>query len=373
MSSTRRKFVQDSALGFLALSLGGCATKVPVPGYTPGHKGYAYLGLGVTDEESILRKIDLSTYEYEDLSVPLGRLHAVTKSQTNPEEIFILDFQGSAVKMNAKTKRLIARVDHRTSGEGIFYGHGIHDPEKDILWCTEQSGPQSFVRARSAQDLKLISGKDLQFPGGHHLTRLPGTELIVTAGTDDKGNHFIAFYNIQTNRMERIVPTEYPGVHVLPVSSSEVIAVSTEFTMGDQQLRNFNRYTDPRERRKMSAEELKFAGTSPLLYANLNGEMKTYWDPSRKELFQLGLGLDRLMGKDSYVTSHHTSNTVIVWKDFRVQKVIPVPGPLVVVATLDGREVAVQSEGGLKIYSLDSGALVKDLRFKHPVITLSKY
>ena len=67
------------------------------------------------------------------------------------------------------------------------------------------------------------------------------------------------------------------------------------------------------------------------------------------------------------------NHTVVVWKDFSPEKVISVPYPLVVVATLDGTEIVVQSEGFLRIYSVETGSLVKEIKYKQPVITLTKY
>ena len=366
--------MQDSAMSLIALSMGAsCSTRTPVRNYSSSHKGYAYLGMAMSEEQNILKKIDLSTYESEDIVLPVGRLHAVTKSAANPDEIFVLDFQGSALKVNTRTKEVLAKVDHRVSGEGHFYGHAVHDPADDILWCTEQTGGKSLVRARSGKDLRLLPQREYAFGGGHHVTRIPGTTLISTAGSDDNGQHFVAFYDTAKKRMEKIVRTDFPGVHVLPISATEVISVTTQFTMTDERLKMMTKYSDPRLRGALSEQDYKFAGTSPLLYANISGDTKNYWDISRTELFQLGLGLDRLSSGAGYVTTHHASDTVIIWKDFKVHKVIKVPGPLVVVATLDGSEIAVQSEGGLKVYSLSSGELVKDLKYPFPVITLSKY
>lgn len=371
----RRKFLHDSVLGFIALSAGAsCSTKAPLAPAYKTTKGIVYLGLTVGPDQSIIRKLDLSTYEFTDIMVPITRTHAVTNSVINPDEIYVFDFRGSAVRVNTRTGKILARIDHTRSGEGLFHGHGFHDAESNLLWCSEITGNSDFiVRARSGENLKLVDEENYSFPGGHHVSRLPDSHLIASAGSDRNGKHFISFFDFKTRTLKKQVPTDYPGVHVLPLSSSEVIAVSTEHIMGDDQLMNFDRRANPVTRAKMSQKELMFAGTSPLIFANLEGVTKYHWDPSRKEIFQLGLGLDRLNPGGRYVTSHFSSNTVILWDNFKIQKVINVPNPLVVVASLDGSEVAVQSDGGLRIYSLESGQQVKNLRYQYPVNTLSKY
>ncbi len=371
----RRKFIQDSVLGFLALSAGAsCTTRLPQPNVYQSKKGFVYLGLLKAPGNSIIRKLDLSTYEYTDTIVPIGLTHAVTNSSTNPDEIYVFDFRGSAVRVNTRDGKIIAKVDHETSGMGMFHGHGIHDPDENILWCSEITEKQKYViRARSADDLSIISGLDYSFSGGHHVSRLPDTNIITSAGTAGEGKHFISFFDFRNRKLIKTAATDFPGVHVLPISSTEVVSVSTEHIMGANELAHFNRSANPVSRASMSEKELQFAGTSPLLYVNLNGEVRNHWDPSRKEIFQLGLGLDRLNPGGRYITSHYTSNTVIVWENFQVKKILKVPNPLVVVASIDGSEVAVQSDAGLRIYSLESGTMIKNIRYEHPVYTLSKY
>ena len=371
----RRKFLHDSVLGFIALSAGAsCSTKAPLVPVYKTTKGFVYLGLTVNPLKSIIRKLDLSTYEFTDIVVPIAKTHAVTNSAMNPDEIYVFDFRGSAVRVNTRTGKILARMDHASGKEGMFHGHGFHDPESNLLWCSEITANSDYiVRARSGDDLSLLMGENYSFPGGHHVSRLPGSDIISSAGSDKNGKHFISFFDFKTRTLKKQVATNYPGVHVLPLSSSEVIAVTTEHIMGDEQLMNFDRRANPVTRSKMTDKELLFAGTSPLLYASMDGVTKYHWDPSRKEIFQLGLGLDRLNPGGRYITSHFSSNSVILWDNFNVQKVIHVPNPLVVVASLDGSEVAVQSDGGLRIYSLESGQQVKNLRYQYPVNTLSKY
>ncbi len=370
----RRQFLQNSVLGFIALSVGAsCSTKAPLSPAYVSTKGMVYLGLNVSANESIIRKLDLSTYEFTDIIVPIARTHAVTNSVLNADEIFVFDFRGSAVRVNTRTGKILALARSSTE-EGMFHGHGFHDKETNLLWCSEITGHSEYViRARSAENLQLIKGNDYSFPGGHHVSRLPDSDIISSAGSDHSGKHFISFFDFKKRSLRNQVAVDFPGVHVLPLSSSEVIAVSTENIIGEDQLMNFDRRANPVTRAKMSEKELMFAGTSPLLYASLDGVTKNHWDPSRKEIFQLGLGLDRLNPGGRYITSHFSSNTVILWENFKVQKVINVPNPLVVVASLDGSEVAVQSDGGLRIYSLESGQQVKNLRYQYPVNTLSKY
>ncbi|MES2527979.1 MAG: hypothetical protein V4598_12875 [Bdellovibrionota bacterium] len=371
----RRKFIQHSVLSFIALSAGAsCSSKIPQASSYQSKKGFVYLGLLVSPEKSIIRKLDLSTYEYTDTVVPIGRTHAVTNSATSPDEIYVFDFRGSAVRVNTRSSEILAKIDHTSSGQGLFHGHGIHDQEEKILWCSEITEKQGYViRARSADDLSLINGKDYSFAGGHHVSRLPNTNILTSAGSLGDKKHFISFFDFRNREIKKTASTDYPGVHVLPISSSEVVSVSTEHIMGEGELSNFNRSANPVTRALMSEKELHFAGTSPLLYVNLNGEVRNHWDPSRKEIFQLGLGLDRLNPGGRYVTSHYSSNSVIVWENFEVTKVLNVPNPLVVVASADGSEVAVQSDAGLRIYSLESGKQVKNIRYEYPLYTLSKY
>lgn len=359
-------------MGLFALSLGAsCATAIPRQGYHGKHKGYVWVALGSGPDSNILRKIDLSTYEFKDVLIPLNDAHAIAKISTHPDELFVYEFHGSAIRVNVKTKEVLARVDQTADLE--FVGHGTFDPDKNIIWSCEKVGDLGLVRARSADTMKLIPGREFSFPGGHHVTRLPGSSLISSAGTDPEGKHFISFFDLSSLEMKKIVQTGYEGIHVYPVSSTEVISVSNQFKMDAERLRMTRRFTNPVTRKSMTPEELKFGGTSPLMFVDVNGQSKTFWDPSRPEIFQLGVGIDRVGTGERYVTSHLCSHTVVIWKDFSPEKVFSVPNPLVVVATLDGNEIVVQSEGSLKIYSIETGALVKVVRYDQPVITLTKY
>ena len=372
MDRSRRKFFQDSALGLFALSMGAsCTTSIPSQSYPGKHKGYAWVALGSGPESNILRRINLSTYEYEEVLLPLGNAHAISKISTHPDELFVYEFHGSAVRVNVKTGEILARVDQTAELE--FVGHGTYDPVRNIIWSSEKVGDLGLVRARSADTMKLIPGKEFSFPGGHHVIRLPESSLISSAGSDPAGKHFISFFDLSSLKIEKIVPTDYHGIHLYPLSSTEVISVSNQYTMDAERLRMTRRFTNPSTRKSMTPKDLEYAGTSPLLFADVSGQTKTFWDPSRTEIFHLGVGLDKVGTGNRFVTSHLLSHTVVVWKDFSPEKVISVPYPLVVVATLDGTEIVVQSEGFLRIYSVETGSLVKEIKYKQPVITLTKY
>lgn len=360
----RREFTKATLLALASGAFGvSCSVPVPRKDYssTASSRGYAYLGL-IAGNASILRKLNLDNYEYEDINLPLLAPHAVTRAG---DDLYVFDFQGSAVKVSANGKILKPE-------ESRFYGHGFFSPHEEVLWCTEilSTGAQ-VVRARSTKDLRIIDGDGYAFPGGHHIARFPGTDLIASCGSDGR-RHYVSFFDFKKRQLVKNFETKYPGVHLLPISESEFVAPTTEFEMGSDQLRSFVRMADPAQRSTMTEKEKQFAGFSPVMYANLKGETREYWDPAKRDHFQLGLGIDRVDG-ERILTSHYSSDSVILWKGPEIEKIYKVPGPLVIVATGDGKSFVAQSERGIKIYSLETGLLERELTYQFPVYTLARY
>lgn len=363
----RREFAKNTLLA-IASGVLGVSCAVPVPqknNYKSSSRGFVYLCFA-SGNKSLLRELNLDTYEYKETELPISTPHAVTRVG---DDIYAFGLFGSAAKVTGTGKVILA--DH-TKGEGYFLGHGLISHDNEMVWTTEmKTFGHAVVRARSLNDLKIVNGHGYEFIGGHHLVRLPGTDLIATCGAEGE-RYYVYFYNLKRFRMENKVPCNYPGLHLLPISDSEVVITTTEFRMFKERLINFERMGNPKTRATMTEKEKQFAGFSPVIYANVNGEVKELWNPKDKEIFQHGLGLDSA-GSERFISSHYSSDSVILWKGQEIEKVFKVPSPLIVVVTEDAKSFLVQSEGNLVIYSLETGLVEKVMKFEYPLLSLSRY
>ncbi len=118
--------------------------------------------------------------------------------------------------------------------------------------------------------------------------------------------------------------------------------------------------------------DLDMSDPTPVMYFNVNGEMRTLWDVKQKNLFQYGLGVAKGPGS-SFVTAHTHSNTVIHWDDFQMKNVIKVKGPIAVTCPGDKSQVVALCPYKLKIFSLETSQLVRTVKYPENIVAFSSY
>lgn len=355
--------------------LTSCQTLIPRGSMRGSGKGRLYLGIGKSSESSLIRILNLDDYSFEEIEIPLTLPHSLFLNKTNPDEVYLFEMLGSAAKVNFRSKE-VSLIDHRKMKGNLFVGHAIQtETEKGILCLEYLPDFQVVVRARSAKDLSLIDLDFSNFPVGHHIVRLPGTSIAVSSGKNIKTetNH-ITFYDFQKHEVLSHVESKERLAHLMAISSSEVIGVSLNIKFDYDSLKTIQAGSTAAENLGRLLKSETYVGPSPMYYAHVDGTLKTHWDENRKDLFGWGFGVDRIPGHDQlYVTGHYHSGTVVLWRNFEVQGIIHVPAPLGIVASADGSEFLVLSEGKIKVYSTEKLSLVKEIAYEKPVNIIYRY
>lgn len=317
------------------------------------------------------RILDLEDHSFGEFELPLRLPHSLMRSYSNPDEIIAFEFMGGAAKVNLKTG---ATVKKEGSTESLFHGHGVQSRDGKTLWTTEfLVGSRSQVRARRAEDLSLIDEVE-GFSGGHHIIALPGSEMLVSGGTSEKGENFLAFFDAEKGRLTQSLPMKDVMGHLLAFSPTEVIGVSNAVLMDEKQKSDLKALIGSSVRPARLTNEINLDGAAPLIYANLQGELRSFWEQGREDLFHFGFGLDLIPGSPGrYLTTHHKSDAVIVWDKFKLLKVIPVAAPLGIVVSADGSEFLVLSQGRIEVFSTTTFQRIKTLKYDRPVSLLSRY
>ncbi len=256
-------------------------------------------------------------------------------------------------------------------------GHSTQTGDGSIIWTTEMTKEgKTVVRARSAVDLKKLSGKNTEFPGGHHITKLPGSHLLASSWYNmEEKKPYIRFYDpVKGTSTLAELPQNIMVSHFLPISPNEVICLTNQLrSSGNADGWEKNKYTAPLSQMKSSDWDLDFGAPSPLIYVNTSGEKKLFWPDQKEQLFRFGFGIDSVPGeKNKFVSSHTLSNTVAIWNGLTVDHFVEVPSPNGVIATPDGK-ILILSQGELKVYSLKDRVFEKSIRYENTVTTISRY
>lgn len=290
----------------------------------------------------------------------------------DPQEILVFEFFGSAVKVNQRTGQ-VSRI--KGTAENLFHGHAVQSEDGKIIWTTEhQPGPRrNRVRGRRIEDLSLID-ETIGFAGGHHLVRLPGSPVLVSGGSTPEKKHFLSFYDSEEMKLLQTLPMEEVMGHLLAFSPSEIIGVSNSVKMTENETQRLSALLKMNQHPTRLTGELDLTGEAPLVYANLKGEIKSFWEEGRKDIFRFGFGLDLIPGSPGrYITGHHHSNTVILWDHFKIVKVFKIPEPFGILVSRDGSEFVVLTKGALETYSLSTFERTNRIRYERPVSVLSRY
>ncbi|MES2527981.1 MAG: hypothetical protein V4598_12885 [Bdellovibrionota bacterium] len=366
----RRHFL-ESSMAAIITSWIATSCRSPLRSYPNG--GGAYLFLEKNKGISTIRFLDLSSMKYTDVDVPLINPHSAQRILSSQNEIIAFDFMGTGVKANPTTGQVVKFP----ATDSVFMGHSSQTNDGTIIWTTEMTRDgKTVVRARSAVDLKPLNGKNHEFPGGHHITKLPGTNLLASSWYDlEKKKPCIRFYDSVTGTSSLAeLPKNIMVSHFLPISQTEVICLTNQLrSTGNADGWTKNKYSAPLSQMKSSSWDLDFGSPSPLIYASTSGETKLFWPNEKEQLFRFGFGIDSIPGeKNKFVSSHTLSNTVAIWNGLSVDHFVDVPLPNGVIATPDGK-VLILSQGELKIYSLKERRFEKSIRYENTVTTISRY
>lgn len=366
----RRHFL-ESSMAVIITSWIATSCRSPQRSYQNG--GGAYLFLEKSKGISTIRFLDLKSMNYIDIDVPLINPHSAQRILSTKSEIIAFDFMGAGVKANLETGEVIKFP----SNDSVFMGHSTQTSDGTIIWTTEMTRDgKTIVRARSAKDLQPLPGISSEFPGGHHITKLPGSNFLATSWykIDEKKPH-IRFFDPKSGISSLAeLPQNIMVSHFLPISPNEVICLTNQLrSTGNADGWQKNKFAAPLSQMKSSSWDLDFGAPSPLVYGNTSGETKLFWPDEKEQLFRFGFGIDSIPGeKNKFVSSHTLSNTVAVWNGLKVDHFVDVPSPNGVIATPDGK-ILILSEGELKIYSMRDRVFEKSIRYENNVTTISRY
>ncbi len=366
----RRHFLESS---MAAIITSWIATSCRSPQRAYQNSGGAYLFLEKSKGVSTIRFLDLGSMKYTDIDVPLINPHSAQRILSTKNEIIAFDFMGAGIKANPETGEVI----RFPADDSVFMGHSTQTDDGTVIWTTEMTRDgKTIVRARSAGDLKLLGGKNHEFPGGHHITRLPGSNLLASSWykMEEKKPYIRFFDPASGNSSLAELPQNIMVSHFLPISSNEVICLTNQLrSTGKTDGWDKNKFSAPLSQMKSSSWDLDFGAPSPLVYANSAGETKLFWPHEKEQLFRFGFGIDGIPGeKNKFVSSHTLSNTVAVWDGLKVDHFVDVPSPNGVIATPTGK-ILILSQGELKIYSLKDRRFEESIRYSNTVTTISRY
>ncbi len=340
--------------------LSSCRSQVSVPYQTNSEKGQVLLGLNSDKPGSILRILSLDDHTHKDFHLPVKEPHSIFRSQWNPNHVYVFGTGSTSAIVDLTNGSTIIREN--TEGMS-FNGHGASVTSDNILWCSENDAiGKIFIRGRRATDLALLEGDEYTFEGGHHVTKIPDSNLVVTGGVTNKGK-VVRIFDHQKKTIVHEYVVDYIPVHFLQLSSTDLIAVTASSNSstgkGDFKRANFPVYGD-------------LSHPAPLISFNTKGEYKYIWEKEPSDLMKLGFSASKL-SSDSFLTGHLKSGNVILWKNFKMVKSINVGLPIAIVMSKDGSQFIVQSGNMLKIYNLESMELQKSIKYDESVVSMSSY
>lgn len=377
----RRKFLESSGSALLsAYFLSACRSLPPKSSAGPR----AFVFLESIQGESTARIVDLKTLEHKDVQIPVINPHSAQRIQTGEYEFIVFDFMGTAVRANFLTGQVLKA----SAGTGVFMGHGVQTHSGELIWCTELSPEEGIrVRARRTSDLSLVGDSTGEFPGGHHVTRLPGSSILASGwfNLQERSSNVRFFDHASGKSSVTKLPDHITVSHLLPYSPTEVIGISNVLLAPGEKTKNWNKsplvrstYATVKGLASESASrgqlDLDPGAPAPLVYANLNGESRLFWPQEEAEKFRYGFSIDVVPGSPGqFVTCHTLSHNVVLWSGTQVNQYISVPSPKGAVAAPDGKKLVILTQGVLKLWSIPEKKFVDEIRFERPVSTLSRY
>ncbi|MEK7357921.1 MAG: DUF1513 domain-containing protein, partial [Bdellovibrionota bacterium] len=241
----RRNFIQLAALALADLSIGGpvaCTTAVPKaatpngaasPASTKGRIVFSLAPYG--ENRSRLRVFDWDDYSFTDIDVPPSYLHAITPDPREPSVLYLFELFGSCVKIDLKTKKIL-KIDHRGATR-VFSGHGALTSSGEFIATSELvEGRRSVLTLRSTKTLAVAAEAPAECARLHQVASVPKTALLAIgnlAGLNGENSGAVTWYDTETKRIAQRIELPMPILHVMPISATEVIAVSREANWRD--------------------------------------------------------------------------------------------------------------------------------------------
>lgn len=356
----RRQFFYSSASSLLgAYALTACSSFIG----KPKAKNVKLLIATERDKRTSLITIyDMQDGSGYDFVLPLGLPHSTLMSPQFPESIFFFEVFGSAIRYNLRTGEMVTMK----AGMDLpfwFNGHAVESHDGKTIWCTERltGAPGNLVRARDAESLELLPGKENAYAGGHQVIRLPGTNILVSH--PDKT---INYFDTEKRQVIKEVSSPYKIVHLTHLSGSEMVGLGTLPFSKDE----FAKTNDKNVREQMMNQHFIVDTEAPVIYSNLQGGLKTIFDESQHQLFRYNYGIDHI-GPGSFLTSHVRSNTVILWENFQIKHTFSVISPLNVIHNRYRNSFYVASGGKLIEYSLVDYKELKAYSFPKSVLMMA--
>lgn len=364
----KRDFLKLSALSVGSLLLAESCTSVPLvknySGLNPsGSKGKLLLVLRGPKSSPLSRvcSFDLDTNELQDLFVvPVNLPHSFVQNKNNPNEFFFFELYRSSGKFDAATKSF-TKTDLKTS-RNISFGHGLISPTGKQIFCTElnRETMSAEINIRSIDGMEKV-GKFPAEIGDHSIVLLPGTSITACGSSAlDYKNRKLIFYDCVSKKIINSVQTGFPISHLVPLSSTEVIALSyfgakkIEYAntkiQSESNVRGLIKEIAKDKEGFDEADTLNFMrqldwNPSHFCIVSIDGRKKNFWDEKQENLFRFNFGATYEKNSDQFITTHLASNTIIIWKDFKIQKTLSVPSPTLVTVSLDATEFYVLSGG----------------------------
>lgn len=381
----RRDFLGSSGAAVIsAFFLSSCRSAVPVTTYSPS--GRAFVFLESQSGVSIARIVDLSSMKFRDVEVPLVNAHSAQRVLSGADEFIAFDFMGRAVKANITT----GKVTLAPAENSVFMGHATQSNDGTIIWCTEvKKKEEILVQARRSSDLSVISDPLHSFPGGHHIVKLPGSEFLATAWYNmEEGYPSVLFFDRQTGKKTVVrLPDHITVSHLLPVSSTEVVAITHVLSEKKNVLDPLNNNpiirtaydsmlkTNTSGSATKNRLEFDPAKPAPLVYASLSGQASPFWPEDHANLFRYGFSIDAVPGPGGrFISTHTLGNTVVIWNaDRTVHRYISVTAPMGAISTPDGESILILSLGKIKVWSHRKEAFTDEIAYERPVASLSRY
>jgi hypothetical protein len=350
----RREFLRALALAAAQAGLPGIAKgstfaqdkgKVLLSLSSPGGKG------------SVLRILDWDDLSHKDYAVSLSNPHSMVLDRKNPSVAYLFESFGSGLRVDLATRQEV-KIDHLTSGF-LFSGHGVQTRAGEHLFCTEfGKDRQGSVSVRDARTLEKVGATPRECDNSHQVVHLPGGTVIACGNLSVKGKAkrgAITFYDYEKNQVLDQVAFDYPILHLAPLSSSEVLAVSLLFDRQHGQ-------PSPDKFFGQSSHETTseyFKDTTfrpgPVCYAKTDGSSKQFWDESELDLFRFNFGVAPLPSSNKFLSSHRLANAVLLWKDGKIAHRFSVPAPSHLLVAKNGKEMMVRcGDSYLKLFSLET-------------------
>ncbi|MGZ6418959.1 MAG: hypothetical protein ACXWPX_10625, partial [Pseudobdellovibrio sp.] len=330
-----------------------------------------------SQKNSFFRLLNWDNFSYQDFVIPLQFPHYVKRNSQNPDEFFVIDFYGSMVKLNIVTKEYLM-VDHKIE-KNFFQGHGVQTADGERL-LTVESNSDNSVFSLVARSSKTLEKLDViaSYGNMHHIVNIPNSTMVAyPARVNADGASAIYFYDYQKKSHVQVVNTDFDfPSHLTVISPTEMIFPTArtnyinhgKLELADSPLENVRRYDSHPDGRGIP---------SPLYHLSLDGTKTSIWDESQKDLMCRGISAVYMPKTKKMITSFLGTNSIALWRENKIQKVINVKRPLNLLGSLDETEFIAyaSAEGILKVYSAESLEEIQTISLgrNHRICSLTSY